>query len=65
MSGFTWNGKGRAFDVPARDISKEEFEAMDGRQRGIVIKSGWYDPATAKADARADSKADKAEREKE
>lgn len=58
-TGFVYKGPGRAYGVPARDITAEEFEALNGRQRGIVLRSGWYQPAKAEAprkDAKADEK---------
>lgn len=41
-TGYTYKGPGRVYGVPARDITAEEFEAFTGRQRGLVLRSGWY-----------------------
>lgn len=43
MSAYKYVGGGFAYAVPLRDITAAEFEAMDGRQRRIVLQSGWYE----------------------
>lgn len=55
-TGYTYKGPGRVYGVPARDITAEEFEALTGRQRRVVLHSGWYQPAKAKAKAEAPKK---------
>ncbi len=60
MTAHMYTGGGFAYAVPARDITAEEFDAMDGRQRRIVLQSGWYEPVKASAKAADDKKADTA-----
>lgn len=50
-TGFTYKGPGRVYGVPAHDITADEFERLDGKQRRVVLHSGWYEPAKAKSKA--------------
>lgn len=58
MSAYRYIGDGFAYAVPARDITADEFDALDGRQRRIVLHSGWYEPVKATAKPADEKKAD-------
>lgn len=47
---WRYAGPGTSYFVPTRDLSVEEFDAMDAKQQRIVTQSGWWKPADKKAD---------------
>lgn len=62
MSGYRYTGEGTHYEVPARDLTAEEFDALDPMQQRIVRLSPAYreiggakksdDKPTGKADAK-------------
>lgn len=39
---YRYKGTGRLYDIPARDLTADEFEALHGVTRRRVIESGLY-----------------------
>ena len=39
---FRYKGKGRLYDVPARDLSADDYEALHGVSKRRVVESGLY-----------------------
>lgn len=67
MSGYRYTGEGTHYEVPARDLTAEEFDALDPMQQRIVRLSPAYSElsaAEAKKAADAAAKAEEAERKR-